>query len=193
MIGTRNFFTDSMVGGWIIAIAVMIVVSFAISGCGQGADESGVAQDEVELEQEEENFAVPTEPIGLAPSNLPEYKVVDVGRILSGEAPPHYRDEVVETWGDILLPIDVTPEEVAEIVLTGEGRSLLTLLQGDFEYEAVRDALSDSGLIKDDYRGFELWEDGTAGVYHAAALIENYGYIVLGSGSPGWSGTFSGD
>ena len=185
MTGTRNFFTDSMVGGWIIAIAVMIVVSFAMSGCGQGADESGVAQDEVELEQEEENFAVPTEPIGLAPSNLPEYKVVDVGRILSGEAPPHYRDEVVETWGDILLPIDVTPEEVAEIVLTGEDRSLLTLLQGDFDYEAVRDALSDSGLIKDDYRGFELWEDGTAGVYHAAALIENHGYIVLGSGSPG--------
>ncbi len=185
MIGTRDSFKDWTAGGWPIAIAALLVVTFAISGCGQGADEGDRAQEVAELQETEETFAVPNEIIGLAPSDWPEYQVIDVGRILSGDAPPDYRDEFEETWGDTLLHVDVTIDEVSMIVWTREERAILTILQGEFDYEAVRDALSVAGLIEDDYRGFELWEDGLAGTYHAAALIEDQGYIVLGSGSEG--------
>ena len=152
-------------------VVSVIAVTLAIAACGQG-DQVRDTTDSTDAEVD-----VPRRAVGLLPTGASEFSVVDVEQVLDGEAPPDYRDQLEDQWSDALLDIGVKFEDVSTMVVgTVDGDDLI-ILKGDFDFEYVRDALSDSDFQESDYRDFELWEDDRTGT---AALIEGDEYVLFG-------------
>ena len=131
-------------------------------------------------EQQSDSPSLPDGVIGLAPADWSEYRVIDVQRVLDGDPREDYTDSFQETWDDLLYDIGVLMDEVAVLVTARNGNSTLTLLQGDFDFEAIRDELSDSDMEQDDYRSYELWEGNGSPTGPEISLIEDGGFILLG-------------
>ena len=156
----------------LLAMVSLIAVILTIAACAQG-DQVRDTTDSTDAEVD-----VPRSAVGLLSTDASEFSVVDVEQVLDGEAPSDYRDQLEDQWSDALLDIGVKFEDVSTMVVgTVDGDDLI-ILKGDFDFEYVRDALSDSDFQESDYRDFELWEDDRTGT---AALIEGDEYVLFGA------------
>ena len=153
--------------GWYRWGVVLVLVMFALGGCGGGP-------------------SLPDEAIGLVPDDWEEMVVIDVQRVLAGDAPPEYRDEFEGQWGDRVADVGVPVEEVSTIVVASmRNGSEVMIMRGSFDFEAVRGELGDAGMDEEEYRGFELWEGGQIPWSSSVAVLENGGYLVAGLGAAG--------
>ena len=113
----------------------------------------------------------------LVPDTVAGVQVFDVREILGGDAPSDFEDlldfpqvlEGLKKWG--ILGVDVRTLVVAA---SGSGEEV-NFLQGEFDFDGIREALDEAGREDEDYRGYELWEG-----YPAVALLEDDGHVILG-------------
>ena len=113
----------------------------------------------------------------LVPDTVAAVQVFDVREILGGDAPSDFEDlldfqqvlEGLRKWG--ILRVDVRTLAVAE---SGSGEEV-NFLQGEFDFDVIREVLDEAGREDEDYRGYELWEG-----YPALALLEDDGHVIMG-------------
>ena len=142
-------------------------------------------------------------PLELVPPDASSFTVIDVERI-RGEAPDRLTDVFEEVWGadssedlqsffdDLVImgstDWDSTPKDIGflfddlkflvRVALDEDGRMLI--LEGEFDFEDVRDELDAADFEDDRHRGYEIWEHGEEGSSRAVALIEGRGQAVTG-------------
>ena len=118
------------------------------------------------------------DPLGLVPDDAHRVNVVEVAQILQGDAPDYLVEETEDVWEDDYFDdIGVAIDDVSTVVVAGGPDGTMIVLDGEFDFEQVRDELDDFGYDDSDYRGYEMWEGETR--LGAAALLEGSGQIVL--------------
>ena len=150
-----------------------LVVITVVAACGQGG--SGGTEGPGDID-------IPDRAIGLFPADWVEYRILDVGRIFDENGAAH-ADEFEDSWGDRLDEGGILIDDVHILAeATGERAEHVMVLQGDIDFDAVRDELFDSGMEEGEYRGFELWEGDRYPLASEVLLIEDGGFVVLGGG-----------
>ena len=158
---------------WPQTLLASVITTLFIVACGQG-DSGGPG--------EPGDIDIPDRAIGLLPANWTSYRLIDVGRIMD-EDREEYTSEFEDTWGDTLDQIGIFIDELAvQATVRGQWAEHVHVLQGEFDFDAVRDELSDSGMEEGEYRGFELWEGDGVPIGSEIALIEDGGFVLIGYG-----------
>ena len=164
--------TLGIAGGGAAALVVVIVavVLFATGAFGGGGGVSGGG-----------NI------LAYIPGDAGTLIILDNQAILDGNVPEdlvEYFQEAESSGGlddfpDSFDDLDVNDDDVATIAFVADKdqNDMLVIVQGDFEFDVIREDLEDGADCEDDdYRGFELWECPGGG---AAALFEKDGYLVF--------------
>ena len=139
----------------LLATVALAALVLSATACGQ-EDQSGNRVPR----PVEDGVDVPRRAVGLLPTGATQFSVIDVEEVLGGDAPSEYGDQLEDQWSDALRDIGVRLDDVSTMVVATVDDDDLIILQGGFDFEDVRDELSDSGFEENDYRDFELWEDG---------------------------------
>ena len=124
--------------------------------------------------------SLPGGPLGLVPDDASWVQVVDVERILAGDAPDDSADDFEDEWEDRLDDIGVSLDDLDTLVQAQGDDGTVLVFGGDLDFEQIRDELDDARYDDDDYRGYEVWDDGDLWV-EAAALLDGRGEVVVGS------------
>ena len=124
--------------------------------------------------------SLPGGPLGLVPDDASWVQVVDVERFLAGDAPGDSADDFEDEWEDRLDDIGVSLNDLKTLVQAQGDDGTVLVLDGDLDFEQIRDELDDARYNDDDYQGYEVWDDGDLWV-EAAALLDGRGEVVIGS------------
>ena len=153
----------------LLAAVSLSIVVLAFLGCSTD-NQRGALSDAIDL---------PAEAYGLMPEDVDEFVAIDLEQLFAGAAPDDYLDQFSDRWEDALRDVGVNWEDVSRMAFMETDSSNLRILQGNLDFQAVRDELSDAGFEEDEYRGFELWTDGRIDAAETVALIEKDGYVVF--------------
>ncbi len=124
--------------------------------------------------------SLPGGPLGLVPDDASWVQVVDVERLLTGDAPGDSADDFEDEWEDRLDDIGVSLDDLKTLVQAQGDDGTVLVFGGDLDFEQIRDELDDARYDDDDYQGYEIWDDGDLWV-EAAALLDGRGEVVIGS------------
>ena len=162
----------ALLKGWPERLMALVVIT-VVAACGQSG--SGGTEGPGDID-------IPDRAIGLFPADWVEYRILDVGRILDENGAAH-ADEFEDSWGNRLDEGGILIDDVDILAeATGQEAEHVMVLQGDIDFEAVRDELFDSGMEEGEYRGFELWEGDEYPLASEVVLIEDGGFVLLGGG-----------
>ena len=151
-------------GGGVLLIAVVVVVVVVLIMRGGGS--------------------LPGGPLGLVPAAAFWVQVVDVERLLAGDAPDDEADDFEDEWEDRLYDLGVSLDDLDTLVQAQGDDGTVLVFDGDLDFEQIRNELDDAGYDDDDYRGYVVWDDGDLWV-EAAALLDGRGEVVIGSTDAG--------
>ena len=116
--------------------------------------------------------------VGLVPEAWQTVDIIDVGQMLAGNAPPATEGRE-KYWSESLAGMGIDLKDVSTLVEAETRNSLVTIVAGDFNFEAIEDALVDAGKVDEDYRGYALWTGGnTAVTQWEVALIEDENVVA---------------
>ena len=105
--------------------------------------------------------------------------VIDVEQVLTGDVPSVVADQIEDDWVDEFGAFGVSPDEVTKYVFAFGEDWFLVVLEGEFDFEQIRDDLDDGDYEDDQYRGYEIWE-GFGWLNDSVAIIEERGWLVTG-------------
>ena len=137
------------------ALAILAACLLLVTACGGGD-------------------SLPSGPLGLVPDDSSSVTVMDVEQILKGDGP----DAIVDRLEDLEDDVDVIGVDVNDLTTLVYANRLL-IMEGDIDFEEVRDELDDADYDDDRYQGHEFWEQGRLWV-ESAALLEDRNQIVIG-------------
>ncbi len=124
--------------------------------------------------------SLPGGPLGLVPDDASRLQVVDVKRLLAGDAPDDSSDDFEDEWEDRLDDIGVSLDDLKTLVQAQGDDGTVLVFGGDLDFEQIRDELDDARYDDDDYQGYVVWDDGDLWL-EAAALLDGRGEVVVGS------------
>ena len=172
MFGLMALSRYARLSGWPERLLALVVITLVTAACGQGGSGG---------DGEPGDINIPDRAIGLVPAKWVGYGIIDVGRLMDEGQDAHIED-FEESWGDTLDWLGILTYEVAILATaSGQRAERVLVLQGDIDFDAVRDELSDSGREEREYRGFELWEGDGLSPAPEVALIEDGGFVLVGS------------
>ena len=90
-------------------------------------------------------------------------------------------DSLEDYWGTSFGSIGILMEETESLAAGGRALDGYTILRGEFDFDYIRDDLSDLDYDDDDYRDYELWTGGSARELSSVALIEEAGVVLAGN------------
>ena len=120
------------------------------------------------------------------PADAEVVLIMDNRALSSGNLPEDFIEYMEEYEGgdelpDFLDALDISDDDVATVALVTDqiGNDALEIVQGDFDFDIIREELEDGlDCEDDDYRGYELWEC-PGNEFPAVALFEKDGYVVF--------------
>ena len=157
----------------VVVIVVVVLLVTGVFGGGGGGGASGGS-----------------DILAYVPGDAGMVGIGDNNAFLNGDVPEDYvewMEEDSEDSGDSGISsetykaLDIKDDDVAlsAIVADQNLNRTLEIVQGDFEYDVIREELEDGlDCEEDDYRGFELWEC-PGQKPPAVALFEKDGYVVM--------------
>ena len=117
----------------------------------------------------------------LVPADAQYVGVIDVEQILAGDVPSVVADQIEDDWEEEFEDIGVFPDELTTYVFAYGEDWFLVVLEGEFDFEQIRDDLDDGDYDDDRYRGYEIWERvAWPNESVALALVEDRGWVVTG-------------
>ena len=147
-------------GGLLAAVVVVVVVALLLVGGGGGG-------------------SLPAGPLGLVSDDASWVFLTDV-KVALDEGPDDFVDGFEDTWEDRLDDIEISLDAVDTLVNAGGADWNVTVFDGEFDFERIRDELDDARYDDDEYRGYEIWSDGQLWV-EAVALLDDRREVVIGS------------
>ncbi len=163
-----------IVGGGIGAVVLVVVIVVVLLVTGVFGGGGGGASGGRDL-------------LAYIPGDAGIVAIGDNRAVLNGNVP----EDLIEYWEDnesggglddfpdYYDDLDIDDDDVATFALVADEdqNDSLAIVQGDFEFDVIREDLEDGlDCEDDDYRGFELWECPDGG---AVALFEKDGYLVF--------------
>ena len=156
-------------GGAVLVVVIIVAILFAIGAFGGGGGGASGGGDWLAY--------VPADAAGVG--------IADNRALSGGDVPDdfvdYWEDQDDESSDEIYDFVDIDEDDliIHATAVDGTLDSMLEILQGNFDFDIIREELEDGRDCEDDdYRGFELWE--CAGqAYPAVALFEKDKYVVL--------------
>ena len=157
----------------VVVIVVVVLLVTGVFGGGGGGGASGGS-----------------DVLAYVPGDAGMVGIGDNNAFLNGDVPEDYvewMEEDSEDSGDYGISsetyktLDIKDDDVALFAMVADQNlnDTLEIVQGDFEYDVIREELEDGlDCEEDDYRGFELWEC-PGQKPPAVALFEKGGYVVM--------------
>ena len=158
-------------GAAALVVVIVVVVLFATGVFGGGGGGASGGGDVLAYVAGGAGAVIIGDNRALLEGNLPEDMLEHWADYESGGP----FDEFPDPCDDL----DIDDDDVATFafVIDEDGNDSLSIAQGDFEFDVIREDLEDGADCEDDdYRGFELWECPDGG---AVALFEKDGYLVF--------------
>ena len=164
-------------GGAAALVVVIVVVVLLVTGVFGGGGGGGGASGGSDV-------------LAYVPGDAGMVGIGDNKAVLNGDVPEDYvewMEEDSEDSGDYGISsetyktLDIKDDDVALFAMVADQNlnDTLEIVQGDFEYDVIREELEDGlDCEEDDYRGFELWECPGQNP-PAVALFEKDGYVVM--------------
>ena len=154
-------------GGAAALVAVIAVVVLLVTGAFGGGTSGG------------------GEWLGYVPDDVAGVGILDNRAFHGGDVPEDFAEYYVDggdgTWEKTYDFVDVDQDDliIHATAIDGNFDETLEILQGNFDFDIIREELEDGRDCEDDdYRGFELWEC-PGQEYPAVALFERDKYVVL--------------
>ena len=144
-------------------LAVLLLAAAFVQACGMGGGGSAELAESLEL----------------VPADAQYVGVIDAEQVLSGDVSSVIADQAEDDWEDEFDDIGVFPDELTTYVFAYREDWFLTVVEGEFDFEQIRDDLEDGGYEDDRYRGYEIWEE-VAWPDESVALLEDRGWVVTG-------------
>lgn len=116
----------------------------------------------------------------MVPADSTAIHIQKASEILDGRAPDNYRNAFETSWNH-LEDLGFSIYEVDTLVWVTDSASgnQLLVMEGEFEFDAIRDELSDGwGYQDSEYRGYEVWE-GRRWKWPVIALFESDGVLLM--------------
>ena len=156
-------------GGAVLVVVIIVAILFTIGAFGGGGGGASGGGDWLAY--------VPADAAGVG--------IADNRALSGGDVPDdfvdYWEDQDDESSDEIYDFVDIDEDDliIHATAVDGTLDSMLEILQGNFDFDIIREELEDGRDCEDDdYRGFELWE--CAGqAYPAVALFEKDKYVVL--------------
>ena len=104
----------------------------------------------------------------------------DMGAVNAGEPGDVIVDSFEDYWEASFGSIGILMEEAESLTAAGRAQDGYTILRGEFDFDYIRDDLSDQDYDDDDYRDHELWTGGSSRELSSVALIEEAGVVLAG-------------
>lgn len=150
------------VGGGLLVVAVLVVIALVmILPRATGPGTAGAL-------------------LHMVPADSTAIHIQRASEILDGRAPDNYQDAFETSWNH-LEDLGFSVYEVDTLVWASDSASgnQLLVMGGEFEFEAIRDELSDAwGYQDSEYRGYEVWE-GRRWEWPVIALFESDGVLLM--------------
>ena len=125
--------------------------------------------------------SLPDSALDLIPEDASSVTIWDMQLILE-EAPREYQDAVEDFWGDDYFDhLGVSLNNLATSVEAQIDSEDLTILEGGFDIEQIRNEFDDADYDDEQYRGYKMWKLEIGGQSQWLALIEDRGQVVIGS------------
>lgn len=160
-------------GGALLIVIVVVVLFLFVFGGGGGGASGG------------------SDVLGYIPGDAGYVLIYDNDAVLNGDAPEDLIDYMMEqaeedsvgvsedVFDDLNIDYDDNISLWAGAQLAGKDYLALEIVQGDFDFDIIREELEDGlDCDDDDYRGFELWECPDA-EFPAVALFEKDGFVIF--------------
>ena len=106
----------------------------------------------------------------------------DVQAVTAGDAGEELEDMLQDHWDSSLADIGILMDEAEVLTVGGDEDHIYSIVQGEFDFEHIRDELIDGGYDDDDYRGYEIWTGGGRRDVSTVALIDEDGLVLAGGG-----------
>lgn len=154
----------------VVVIVVVVLLVTGVLGGGGGGGASG-GRDILAYIPGDAGLVIIGDNRAVVNGNIPE----DLIEHLEDDEADGALDDFPDSFDDL----DIDDDDVATLAFVGDEdqNDSLVIVQGDFEFDIVREELEDGADCEgDDYRGFELWECPDGG---AVALFEKDGYLVF--------------
>ena len=136
MFGLMALSRFARLNGWPERLLALVVITLVTAACGQGGSGGDGEPGEIDI---------PDRAIGLVPANWAGYGIIDVERLMDEGLAAHIED-FEESWGDTLDGLGILIDEVAVLATAGgQLDERVLVLQGDIDFDAIRDFLPELG------------------------------------------------
>ena len=116
--------------------------------------------------------------MALIPDYASRIAIWDVKGILGGDFPPEIAARIEREWEANLKDIGISLQDIETVIVVTSNRGDLRILEGNFDFAQIRDALGDEGYEYEEYLEYKLWSHMWWG---AAAPLEKEGNVLVGS------------
>ena len=148
-----------------VLMVVVLMMAFAGVGCGGTFSSPGKGA------------------LALVPSGATQIEQWDVTELLNEEGPLVKGFE--DRWEGILEEVGIFVDDLDTLTGVWSSDGEITIVEGDLDFEDIRDALHDGEFDERTWRGYELWEGSSYSGIKAMTFLEDEGRVVLGSTSEG--------
>ena len=140
--------------------ALLLLVSAAIIGCSESK--------------------APVDPLDMLLDDTAVVRAYDFNAISEGEAGDAMEDSFESYWDATFGNMGILMHEAESLTVGVRSADRYQILKGEFDFEYVREDLSDGNYDSDDYRGYEVWEGGGIRGAPTVVLIEESGVVLAG-------------
>ena len=117
-------------------------------------------------------------PLDMLPGDTSDVAIYDLEAINQNEHLQDFADERMQDWDTSYGAIGILVDEVETVTLAKSRGNGYVILEGDFDFEYIRDALDD-GDYDDEFIGYEVWNGGRITAIPALALVEDDGLVLV--------------
>ena len=118
-------------------------------------------------------------PLDVLPSDTSDVAIYDLESINQNRHLQDFADERVQDWDTSYGAIGILVDEVETVTLAKSRGNGYVILEGDFDFEYIRDDLDDGDYDDDEFRGYEVWSGGRVAAVPALTLVEDDGLVLV--------------
>ena len=117
-------------------------------------------------------------PLEMVPDDADRVRIFHIDQLWQ-DGPDYLRDIIEDEYEDTLEDVGVSLNDVSQMVLVEGGDGGLLILEGQLDFDRIRDDLDDADYDDDEYQGYETWEDTSRNI-EWVALIANDRQVMMG-------------
>ena len=114
----------------------------------------------------------------MVPDNADRLQIVHIDQLWQ-DGPDYLRDLMEDEFEDTVEDVGVSLNDVSQMVVVQGEDGPLIIMEGQLDFDRIRDDLDDADYEDDEHQGYETWEDTSRNI-EWVALIANDRQVMIG-------------